>query len=196
MNKLLILSCIIFCFRVSVYSQGSETFTDERDGKTYKTVKIDNQVWMAENLNFASENSWCYNDDNKNCDKYGRLYSIEAALKACPKGWKIPSDDDWDNLINNHGSKDMVGAFLKEVGTANWKAPNLGANNKGGFTALPAGKKLTDGTYAGEGMTASFWSLLKDKKNAWGRHLSYDAANLKGFNSPEFKAYSLRCIKE
>ena len=196
MNKLLLLSCILFCLKISVYSQNTESFTDERDGKVYKTVKIDNKIWMAENLNYASENSWCYNDDEKKCDKYGRLYAMDAAIKACPKGWKIPSDDDWDILINNHGTKDNVGGFLKEAGTANWKTPNVGASNTGGFTALPAGRKLMNGTYDNEGITATFWSLFKDKSNAWGRHISYDAANLKGFNSPELKAYSLRCVKE
>jgi len=196
MKKLFLLSCIIFSFNIAVFSQNSESFKDERDGQTYKIVKIDNQTWMAQNLNYVTENSWCYNDDKKNCEKYGRLYALEAALKACPKGWKMPSDNDWETLINNHGSKDNVGSFLKEAGTANWKTPNVGASDKGGFTALPAGHRLTDGTYSDEGISASFWSLFNDKVNAWGRHLFYNAANLRSFNSPEIKAYSLRCIKE
>jgi len=80
------------------------SFTDYRDGKTYKTVRIGNQTWMAENLNFNNLNSWC-----NQCETYGRLYNYEAALTSCPSGWHLPSDDEWSILMSNCGGENVAG---------------------------------------------------------------------------------------
>ena len=82
------------------------TFTDARDGQTYSWVRLkDGQKWMAQNLNFKSDDSWCYDDKNKNCQKFGRLYSWNAAQSACPKGWHIPSEYEWKRIVENYGGE-------------------------------------------------------------------------------------------
>jgi uncharacterized protein (TIGR02145 family) len=78
-------------------------FTDNRDGKTYQSVTIGNQTWMAQNLDYKLDESWCYEDDDAKASDYGRLYTWKSALNACPVGWHLPSDDEWKNLERTVG---------------------------------------------------------------------------------------------
>jgi len=103
---------IILCFLTNC-SQKKNEFTDSRDGKTYKTVTIGTQTWMAENLNYQMPDSWCYDDSLSNCDKYGRLYTWEAAKNACPAGWHLPSEEEWRILERHLGmTADETEIFL------------------------------------------------------------------------------------
>ena len=78
----------------------SGTFTDTRDGQSYKWIRLkDGKVWMVENLNYKTSNSWCYDNMSSNCQKYGRLYTWKAAMKACPNGWRLPTIEEWDELF-------------------------------------------------------------------------------------------------
>ena len=117
----------------------SNTFTDSRDGKVYKKVKIGSQTWMAQNLNYAAEGSKCYGNNAGNCDKYGRLYDWNTAKKACPAGWHLATDAEWTALENYAGGRLTAGTKL--MSSAGWKG--LGGNGIGtdnyGFSALPGG---------------------------------------------------------
>ena len=116
------------------------TFIDERDGKRYKTTVIADQTWMAENLNYDIGNSWCYNNDNLYCGKYGRLYDWNTALSACPAGWRLPSGEDWAELIVAAGGEDEAGRTLKSV--SGWYNKNGGGADDYGFSALPGGHSM------------------------------------------------------
>jgi len=85
-------------FGSSSSSQGGPTFTDHRDKQIYRTVVIGDFMWMAQNINFKTANSWCYENDDDNCAKHGRLYNRDAAMMACPAGWHLPNREELEGL--------------------------------------------------------------------------------------------------
>lgn len=144
---------------------------DSRDGKTYKTVKIGDKVWMAENLNYQTGESKCYDNKPENCDKYGRLYVWRDAVTACPEGWHLPNKQELEDLKITAGQKagdiDMAGTVLKS--STGWKV-NSGKSGNGtdglGFGALPAGSYFSDlDDFHDEGNYALFWSSTEYSSN-------------------------------
>jgi uncharacterized protein (TIGR02145 family) len=116
--------------------EDGDTFTDPRDGQVYNIVRIGNQVWFAQNLNYATENSICLFDDPDNCEKYGKLYRWYEKGEFCPGGWHVPSNEDWEILFEHLGGKDVAGGKMKSI--TGWEDPNIGATNESGFNGLPA----------------------------------------------------------
>lgn len=117
----IVLVGVMALFCVNEAMAGS--FTDPRDGKKYKTVKMpDGKTWMAENLNYNMSGSVCYDNDASNCNKYGRLYTWEAAMKACPSGWHLPSKGDFDTMlkkaVGNDDSKKLRASSWGETWTS------------------------------------------------------------------------------
>lgn len=125
---------------------------DERDGKSYKTVLIGEQLWMAENLNYGDSAStpeleghvWCGGGDSleNDCGIYGRLYTWSAGAELCPEGWTLPSMDDFRILAQNFGGLTFAGDPLKSEAEA-WS--KKGGSNISGFSALPAGYRHHEG---------------------------------------------------
>jgi uncharacterized protein (TIGR02145 family) len=122
---------------------------DTRDGKNYRTVRIGNMLWMAENLNYKTGISRCYDDDSSNCVKYGRLYDWNTAKSACPDGWRLPRNENWADLAHIMGgseySADLDGEEFPvwDSSGIKFKAKNGWDWGDGtddyGFAALPGG---------------------------------------------------------
>ncbi|WP_290766425.1 fibrobacter succinogenes major paralogous domain-containing protein [Fibrobacter sp. UBA4297] len=170
------------------------TMTDSRDGQIYKTVKIGDQIWMAENLNFEVDSSYCYNDSAKYCTKYGRLYSWAAANRACPDGWHLPTIDEFETLFATVGKQSIAGKKLKS--TSGWNNDGNGTDDFG-FTALPAGIRYgKDKYYNYEGHHANFWSSIKNgSDSAEYVNMFYDYDNARQLVHDKNDGMSVRCLK-
>ena len=167
------------------------SFTDSRDGQTYRTVKIGDQVWMAENLNFETDSSFCYNDSAEYCAKYGRLYVWTAAMDACPSGWHLPDLAEWKTLLAAVGGDSVAGAKLKS--TSGWNSDCNGTDDFG-FTVLPAGGRSSK-DFVGE--AAAFWTSEwygEYDDYAYGIRLYTDTI-VRKFNGRKYIGHSVRCLK-
>jgi len=169
-------------------------YTDSRDRKIYKTIKIGNQVWMAENLKYDApgNNDWCYDNKSKNCKEYGKLYTWETAQNVCPDGWHLPSKEEWEILIEPFG--DNPDEFLTAEGLRYKKDSDLRAKNIYGFSALLPGFRSTNKEYYGIGTRSYFWtSTGYDDGTAYKYCIrvsqNYDSNN-------KNMGFSVRCIKD
>lgn len=196
-----------------IYNYG--TFTDARDGETYRTIQIGDQVWMAENLRFKADNSYAPDNEESNVKKFGRLYTWTSALDIppefseqspakdiemyrkmkdpnyqgiAPEGWHIPSNKEWEQLLS-HLSEKSNGRELRS--TCFWLEPGY---DSFGFFALPAGYRFDNGTFNHFGRRARFWS--KDeygKSNAFRLGLTDNSIDIEGVYRSD--AISVRCVK-
>ncbi len=172
----------------------SGMFTDERDGKNYKTVKIDNQVWMAENLNYEASGSKCYENNSAFCAKYGRLYNWSTAKKVCPSGWHLPSRSEYEMLDMEVGGEDVAGKKLKSK--SGWKN-NGNGSDEFGFSALPGGSGYSDGSFSNVGDYGYWWSATDYNSNyANFMRMGYDRelAGCYGYTKDTF--FSVRCVQD
>jgi uncharacterized protein (TIGR02145 family) len=192
------------------FSYDPQTMTDERDDQVYKIVRIKDQVWMAENLNWAGSGS-CYDNSNKQCEIYGRLYT-QAQVSAgavsntnpsgvqgiCPKDWHLPSMAEWQELIDSVGGIDSAGIWLRSSSTL-WEQIKTGID-KFGFAALPSGECSIDFETMGydcfnEGDDANFWTSSKDDPD--GNSIQMFGSNfIRGFPAEETNKYPCRCVKD
>jgi len=198
-------------------------FVDERDGKVYKTVRIGDQVWMAENLNFEVENSFCYGDSKSSCDVHGRLYMWSAALGkgeggctygregcpypshirgACPTDWHLPTTEEWETLIYSPevGGQGGAGKALKATGS--WTTyKGITRTNSTGFSILASGYRPTHGRHVGYemGTEARFWAFSVPVSLAGYAPCFYFTYSSNGaaYTTHDMElGYSVRCIMD
>jgi len=175
-------------------SQPQQPFTDLRDGKVYHTVKINDQIWLAQNLNFYIEDgSWVYDDDPENEEKFGRLYSWEAAKIACPHKWHLPSDEEWKQLA------DSLGGYhdgKNDIGNPELTYKELVQGGSSGFSALLGGMRIHSGDYYFLGQTGLFWSTAEYRsRTAIGYNLYSGNAKFSRFENGREYGHSCRCIR-
>jgi len=176
------------------------TFTDNRDNQTYKYVKIGDQYWMAENLNYnAGSGSWVYDNNSYYATTYGRLYNWETACDVCPAGWHLPSDAEFtelENYLSSNGYNGTEGTALKA--TAGWNSGGNGTDNYG-FSALPGGGLLngSNSSFSGLGYYGYWWSSTQySSSSARLCNLSYFLTLLYRYYDDKSNGYSVRCVKD
>jgi uncharacterized protein (TIGR02145 family) len=181
------------------FNYGSVT---DKGGKTYKTIKIGEQTWMAENLNYdvlGNDTDVCYDNDPAKCTKYGRLYDWETANTACPNGWRLPGNDEWDELKSyverENDCSYCAGKYLKAK--SGWNE-NGNGEDKFGFSALPGGNGSPYG-FGNVGEGGYWWSASASEylaSLAYYRDMSYGNEGETYHDGVKDLLFSVRCIKD
>ena len=202
------------------------------DNNSYKTIQVGTQTWMAENLRVTRysngvaisnvvdntqwanniSGAWCYNNhDQSNNIPFGKLYNWYAAVNSnniCPTGWHVPTDGDWNILIQhldlsyipftNDVQSSIAGGKMKSTGLTYWIEPNQGANNLSGLSALPNGDRIEAGQFVASPGQLSYWwsSSQSSSTTAVNRVLIYSNGNMNRFSANMARGLAIRCIKD
>lgn len=212
----------------SCQKESIEGSVTDIEGNVYQTVKIDRKWWMSENLkvtlyrngdsipnvNEAADwieletGAYCdYENTPVNSEIYGRLYNWHAVStrKLCPVGWHTPNISEWNSLTDYAGHIANAAGKLKESGTAHWVAPNDGATNETGFTAIPGGYREWDyglATFRGIGTACYFWSSTEyisgfnPETDANPLYMWVNEDNVSFIPMDKRNGYSVRCVKD
>ncbi len=214
------LFCLLLLIRFGITGLMAQNTVKDADGNLYQTVKIGNQVWMAENLKTTKYNDgkaitytydstyflittdptyYLYNNDIANKSVYGVLYNwyVLNSKKLCPSGWHVPVFDEWTTLINVLGGEKLAGGKLKETGTKHWAGPNAEATNVTGFTALPGGYRMTIGGCEGIGTYGGWWSVTEvGDAGAQIREIGNNNGKMTWNVPAKSCGFSVRCLKD
>jgi uncharacterized protein (TIGR02145 family) len=197
----------------------------DQEGNIYKTIVIGEQEWMAENLNTSiyrngdaittnlnfiewettTSGSWSYYNDNANGEcPFGKLYNwytVSDPRQLCPSGWHVPTEEEWNSLIEYLGGYSVAGGKMKSTGnidltTGLWYSPNGGATNSSGFSGLPGGDRNGGGAYYDLGLGVWWTSTTLDDINAYSKILNYtDGALQPSLNNYHY-GFSVRCMND
>lgn len=187
------------------------------DGNSYHTVLVGNQCWLKENLRAIHgrdgriANYYVPNGNPANVQTYGYLYEWRSAKSVCPKGWHLPSMEDWEKLedqvvllgmsCGDGLQKQVAKAVASETG---WQSStnacsvgqNQHSNNASGFSILPAGLYNYE-HYNNFGYKANFWCAKEyDAAYAYSCGISYDNASVKKFLDTKASGFSVRCVQD
>ena len=180
-----------------------DSIVDNRDGQVYKTVKIGEQVWMAQNLNYIDtakaifkDSSWCYDNNPRNCTLAGRLYTWTVAKDSlCPEGYHLPDTTEWNTLFASVGGTANAGTVLRSI--LGWDSVN--GTNDYGFSAVAVGERYHSGSFDSEGTKAFIWTataLPEESENS--AYAAYFVENATVSFKKNFKdnGASVRCLKD
>ena len=190
---------LIIIYSWTGISNAQDTVMDF-EGRAYPTILIGKQLWMAENLDTRrgpageSIESYCFYHDTAYCNKYGRLYSWNVAMAGsdeenvrgiCPEGWHIPSDKEWEELLDNLGGYNVAGT-------------QMAVGGESGFNAICAGNynPILE-VFSFIDRNAYFWSsTLYSKNTAWMRQQAYNMVNVNRSTVKRHYCFSIRCVKD
>lgn len=179
----------------AVVTNEQSTLIDVRDNKTYKTVKIGDQWWMSQNLDYEVPGSLYYQNTSRSAPVFGRLYTWQMAQEACPAGWHLPGDQDWMMLEAVLGIPDR---YLDETdfrGTDQGKQLKLKGSS--GFNAVLGGYRTADGQFAEMNIVGSYWTASEQTRfDAWGRGLEADNPQISRRTFAKDYYFSVRCVKD
>lgn len=195
------------------FTCGTDDWTDIRDGKTYHTIQINTQCWMAENLNYGTQivstqvqaancvmEKYCYNNDPVNCNgsagsqpAFGGLYQWDelmmydntpASQGICPPGWHVPSESEWTVLLNFYGGNSLAGKPLQDLVNP-------------GFHALPGGVLYMNNTWSFKGLATLFWtSTPTDPVKIISHGMNNIDPSVSYYESVKANAFPVRCLKD
>lgn len=197
----------------------SEGLSDIEEN-VYGAIAIGTQIWMKENLkvtkykngddipSVSNASTWLslttgayvyYNNNAAYNTTYGKIYNWYAATDSrglCPEGWHLPSDDEWTTLTDYLGGINIAGGKMKTTGTNIWISPNTGATNESGFSGLPGGNRVSDGSFLSIGFKGSWWSASEYSSILiWSRQLFNDDAEVTRSFNPKSNGQYVRCVK-
>ena len=170
-------------------------YVDSRDGQIYKCIKIGDQIWLAQNFNYEIEGSYCYNNNENHESKTGRLYTWEAAQKACPEGWHLPSDKEWQKLEEHLGLSEKESQSIDYRGNSQKLKSKLNAL---GFNIKMIGcRTYHDGNFLGMNSFTFFWSSTSYKeKYAYKRAFDSKIEGIGRHSHNKKHANSVRYVKD
>lgn len=193
------------------------------EGNIYDVVQIGSQYWLKQNLRTAyynngtpistdlssalwlstTEGAYCwYDNDSANHDiLYGKLYNWHAVNTGnlCPSGWHVPTNTDWDVLLNEVGGASTAGGALKVTGTTYWISPNEGATDEYNFSAMPGGYAGSSENFYDKGFNGYWWTATEyadDPNNGIYKYMycSLDRTDTNNFSKNV--GASVRCVKD
>ena len=196
---ILVVSLFVLCgsaFAASKSKKKNE-FKDPRDKQTYRTVKIAGLEWLGDNLNYKTAGSFCYKDEDDQCMVFGRLYTWDAAKKACPAGFRLPTHADFESLWTAAGADFNAGYLIKA--DYGWSGETNG-NDTLKFSAMPAGNRFDDETYGNTAKFAFFWSADDTSEGvpAGSARVWYLTSKSMAFgymSKPKNFGFSVRCVR-